>query len=280
MDELYAATANALRSGERVALATIIQAEGSTPRGLGTQMLICESGRTLGTIGGGSLEARVLQDACAALASGHSQLRHYSLHAAEGESLGICGGAIQVFIHVLLPADRLVIIGAGHVARPLAQLAAAVGFDVLVVDDRPEYLTPERFAQVRTQLVSFSHLPAQLPLDGRTFAVIATRSHEHDEEVLRQLVQQPLAYLGLMGSRAKVRLLFQRLVAEGCSPEQLARVCAPIGLDIGAETPEEIAISIVAELVRTRRGGTGRPLSQLARCAPSPTSEPSEQADG
>lgn len=280
MDELYAAVANALRSGERVALATVVRAEGSTPRSAGAQMVIWESGRTLGTIGGGSLEAQVLRDASTALAQGQSLLRRYSLHATGEESLGICGGTLEVFIHVLLPADRLVIVGAGHVAQPLARLAAAVGFDVLVVDDRPEYLLPERFPGARVQAVSFTDLASQLPLDGRTSVVVATRSHEHDEEVLRQLIRQPLAYLGMMGSRAKVRLLFQRLLSEGYSSEELARVHAPIGLDIGAETPEEIAVSIVAELVQARRGGTGLPLSQLARSAGAPTDERLEQADG
>ncbi|MDI7275890.1 MAG: XdhC/CoxI family protein [Anaerolineae bacterium] len=267
MDELLTAAAAALRAGESTALATVVHAEGSTPRGVGAQMLIWGSGRTLGTIGGGSLEAQVISDAATAMAAGRSELRRYSLHADDRESLGVCGGAVQVFIQVLLPAERLVVVGAGHVAQPLARMAAAVGFSVVVVDDRPEYVSADRFPAARTQLVSFADLPSQVPLDGRTFVVIATRSHSHDEDVLRQLLGQPLAYLGLMGSRAKVRRLFDRLIQEGRCPQDLERVHAPIGLDIGAETPEEIAISIVAELVQARRGGSGLPLSQLARRA-------------
>jgi xanthine dehydrogenase accessory factor len=265
MEEFYTAVAQALREGEHIALATVVQVEGSTPRGAGAQMIIWDSGRTLGTVGGGSLEAHVVRDSLAALARGESLLQEYSLHADEPDGLGVCGGQAQVFIQVLQPPERVLIVGAGHVAQPLAQAAAAVGFRVLVVDDRPEFLSAERFPAARTQLVSFSDIRASVALDRRTYAVIVTRSHAHDEEVLAQLLGEPLAYLGVMGSRNKVRHMFQRLREAGHSEAQLAEVHAPIGLDIGAETPAEIAVSIVAELLQHRSSASGLPLSQVAR---------------
>jgi xanthine dehydrogenase accessory factor len=267
LKELYSTIAEALASGEPVAVATVVQVEGSAPRSPGAQMLVHERGRILGTVGGGALEASVLCDAHAALGAGQSALREYSLQGEDPAGVGVCGGRVQVFIHVLQPSKRVVIAGAGHVAEPLAQLAAQAGFQVLVVDDRPECVTAERFPSAETRVVSFPDLCSQVPLDGHTSVIIVTRSHEHDEVVLRQLLDQPLAYLGLMGSRAKVRRMFQQLRSEGYSAGQLERVHAPIGLDIGAETPAELAVSIVAELVQARRGGSGLPMSQVMRAA-------------
>lgn len=262
-DRFYAVLAEALQAGEAVALATVVQAEGSAPRGPGAQMLIWGRERTLGSVGGGMLEARVVDDALQALASGRSGLHDYSLRAGEAGSLGVCGGRALVFIHVLRPRPRLIVAGAGHVAQPLAQLAAQAGYSVLVVDDRPELAVGGRFPDAETQVVDFTQLRAEVRLDALTSVVVVTRSHEHDETVLRQLLDQPLAYLGVMGSRAKVRRMFQRLRAEGCTTAQLERVRAPIGLDIGAETPAELAVSIVAELIQAARGGSGLPLSQV-----------------
>lgn len=267
MEEFYTTIAEALRAGEAIVLATVVHVEGSTPRGAGAQMIVWESGRTLGTVGGGTLEAHVIDDSLAALAAGQSTLREYSLHAGEPGALGVCGGQAQVFIQVLQPPERVLIVGAGHVAQPLAQAAVAAGFQVLVVDDRPEFLAGERFPGARTQLVSFADLCAAVRPDRRTYAVIVTRSHAHDEEVLLQLLGQPLAYLGVMGSRNKVRLLFQHLREASHDAKVLARVHAPIGLDIGAQTPAEIAVSIVAELLQHARSASGLPLSQVARDA-------------
>ena len=247
-------------------MATIVRVEGSAPRSVGAQMLICSSGKTLGTIGGGALEAQIVQDARAALASGSSSLKDYGLLGEEGGALGVCGGQVQVFIHVLRPPETVLIVGAGHVAQSLAQAVALAGFRALVVDDRAELLTPERFPTAETRLVDFSSLRTQVRVGGHTHVVIVTRSHEHDEEVLHQMLGAPVAYLGVIGSRTKVRRIFHSLRQAGYSTQQLEQVHAPIGLDIGAETPEEIAISIVAELILCRRGGTGRPLRDVALC--------------
>ncbi len=269
LDEFYAAIANAIRAGEPLALATIVRVSGSGPRHPGAQMAVWPSGRTLGTVGGGSMEAHIVRDALSALSgAGESGLHEYSLHEQEPEAMGVCGGTVEVFIQLLQPADTVLILGAGHVAQALAHAATLAGFRVLVVDDREEFLTPQRFPTAELRLVSFSDLQsAGLPLDERTYCVIVTRSHEHDEEALLQLLGQPVHYLGLIGSRTKVRRLFERLQAAGYSAGQIARVHAPIGLDIGAETPAEIAISIVAELILARRGGSGRPLCEVVPSA-------------
>jgi xanthine dehydrogenase accessory factor len=280
LDELYTAIAHALRAGEQVALVTIVRVEGSTPRSPGAQMLVWSNGRTMGTIGGGALEARIVKDALTALATGHSHLEEYSLRGNEPEGLGVCGGCVQVFTHVLRPGARLVIAGAGHVAQPLAQLAAQVGFRVLVVDDRPEFLSAERFPAAETQVVTFGDLHSQVHLDEHTSVVIVTRSHEHDEVVLRQMLDLPLAYLGLMGSRGKVHQLFNSLREEGFGHAQLERVHAPIGLDIRAETPTELAVSILAEVIGTGRGGSGLPLSRVTRASDAAAGVEGDFAEG
>ena len=255
MEQVYRAASEALQQGAAVAMATIVQVKGSAPRGVGTQMLIGPGERVLGTIGGGSLEAQVLRDAQALLAEGRSALRDYALHPEAPETLGICGGQVQVFIHTLLPTEILLIAGAGHIAQALARLAAQVDLRGLVVDDREDLLTAERFPAAKTLSLAMDDLAQHLPAHPQMLLVIATRSHQHDETVLRQ-------YVGMIGSRSKVRTLVERLRHEGVPEEALARLHAPIGLDIGAETPEEIAVAILAELIQARRGGTGRPLCQ------------------
>ncbi|MGQ9682747.1 MAG: XdhC family protein [Anaerolineae bacterium] len=265
MEQVYRAAAEALQQGAAVALATIVQVKGSAPRSTGAQMLIGPGERVLGTIGGGSLEAQVVCDAQALLAEGRSALRDYALHPEFPETLGICGGHVQVFIHVLLPAQTLLIAGAGHVAQALARLAAGaqMGLRVLVADDRADLLTAERFPGAETRRLAMDGLAQHLPPHPQMLLVIATRSHQNDETVLRQYVGRDLAYLGMIGSRQKVRSLVERLRHEGVPDEALARLHAPIGLDIGAETPEEIAVAILAEIIQARRGGTGRPLCQV-----------------
>jgi xanthine dehydrogenase accessory factor len=265
LQEFYAAIASALQAREPLAVATLVQSSGSTPREPGAQMLVWADGRTRGTVGGGAVEAAVIQDALAALRSGHSALHDYSLQAGEAGALGVCGGSASVFVHVLQPAGRVVICGAGHVAQPLARLALDAGYQVLVVDDRPEYLAPDRFPHAATQLVSFAGLLECIAPDERTAIVVVTRSHEHDETVLRQVLAAPASYLGVIGSRTKVARMFQGLRAAGYDNAQLARVHAPIGLDIGAQTPAEIAVAILAEIIQARLGGSGRPLSELHR---------------
>ncbi|MCD6553996.1 MAG: XdhC family protein [Anaerolineae bacterium] len=261
MDNVYRVAASAVERGEAVALATIVRVAGSTPRGVGTKMLIRADGATEGTIGGGELEARVVTAAREALRTGEPRLVSFTLHDAEVGDPGICGGEADVFIDVLLPHPTLLIVGAGHVAVPVAEIGALLGFRTVVLDDRAEFANEERFPRADELIVG--DIPAELsrlPVNAQTHVVIVTRGHAQDEAALQAVLDSPAAYVGMIGSRRKVRTVFDHLRAAGVSEDALARVRAPIGLDIGAETPAEIAVSIMAEIVMLHRGGRGAPL--------------------
>jgi xanthine dehydrogenase accessory factor len=263
MNTIYEAIAEAVRRREAVALVTIVQTSGSTPRQVGTKMLIHPDGTSMGTIGGGVLEAAIIEAAQEALAEGKLRLVHYGLRADKhGEDLGVCGGDLDAFIDVIAPQFTLLLIGAGHVAVPLAQLAHLLGFRTVIFDDRAEYANRDRFPQAEEVLVEdFETGLNALDITPSTWVVIATRSHESDAVALRAMVESPAAYVGLLGSRRKVGLIFKALREEGVGEKQLARVYAPVGLDLRAETPEEIALSIMAEIIMVRQGGKGQSLS-------------------
>lgn len=263
MNTIYEAVAEAVRRREAVALATIVQTRGSTPRQVGTKMLIRPDGTSMGTVGGGALEAAIIEAAQEALSEGKSRLVHYGLRAdTHGEDLGVCGGDLDVFIDVIAPQLTLLLIGAGHVAVPLAELARLLGFRTVVFDDRAEYANRDHFPQAEEILVEeFETGLKALDITPNTWVVIATRSHETDAAALRAVVESPAAYIGLLGSRRKVSLIFKALQKQGVEEEQLARVYAPVGLDLGAQTPEEIALSIMAEVIMLRQGGKSHVLS-------------------
>jgi xanthine dehydrogenase accessory factor len=254
--EIVAALADILAHGRRAALVTIVRANGSTPQRVGAKMVVEEDGTTRGTIGGGCYENDAVQKARAVIAAGRPQLAHYDLNDDDaGESGLICGGQMDVFIEPVLPPPALYVLGAGHVGQEVARLAARVGFDVHVVDDRSRFasrdLLPEPIEIVVEDIpawVSGAALPAS------SFVVVVTRGHRHDLDALRALAGRDLRYVGLIGSRAKVARLFDQLSGEGVAPDALTRVHTPIGLDIGAVTPAEIAVSIVAELIAVRSG--------------------------
>jgi len=235
---------------------TVVRANGSTPQRAGAKMLVFPDGRTIGTIGGGCYENDAFWKAREALATGKPALLHYELNDDFAQENGlVCGGQMDVHIDPLEPTPRLFIVGAGHVGWHLGRLAADAGFRVHVVDDREKFANAERFpgaeevvAEPIPDWLHRSELPAS------AFVVVVTRGHTHDLDAMRALAARDLRYLGLIGSRAKVSKIFARLLEEGMPPECLARIHAPIGLDIGAVTPAEIAISIMAELVAIRRG--------------------------
>jgi len=264
MREIFLEIGASLERGEAVALATVVRTRGSTPREVGAKMLVRSDGSTLGTVGGGVLEAAIIKAALEALEKGEPRLIQYGLRADKREGdYGVCGGDMDVFIDVIKPRPLLLLVGGGHVAKPLAKMAHMAGFRIAVLDDREEYANPQRFPDAAQILVG--DLKGELerfPLTPETYVVIATRSHETDAEALGAVLDSPAAYIGLLGSRRKVSFIFRALRERGASDEALARVHAPIGLDIGAQTPEEIAVSILAEMVMRRRGGEGKPLSK------------------
>lgn len=258
------AAAASLQAGEAAALLTIVRASGSTPRRAGAKLLLRSDGSIVGTIGGGAMEEAALADARAALASGQPMLGHYDA-GSDAASLGLCGGNIEVSIEVLQPAPRLLIIGAGHIARPLATMATLAGMDVTVVDDRPDWATPARFpSAVALHTIAYDRAtetlaPLPVAITPATAVVVATWGW--DEPALRQVLPSPAYYVGLVGSRRKRALLSEKLLAHGVTPQQLARLRSPIGLDLGGETPGEIALAILAEIQLARSGHSGRSLS-------------------
>jgi xanthine dehydrogenase accessory factor len=250
------AAASALERGEPAALVTIVRANGSTPQRTGAKMLVYADGRTVGTIGGGCYENDALGKAREAIASGKPLLVRYDLNDDFVEESGlICGGQMEVYIDPIAPAPRLYIIGAGHVGFHLARAAAETGFRIHVVDDREKFANAERFPSAEAVIVDdIADWLHRAELPASAYVVVVTRGHTHDFDALRALAARDLRYLGLIGSRAKVARVFDALTAEGMPAECLSRVHAPIGLDIGAITPAEIAISILAELIAVRHG--------------------------
>jgi xanthine dehydrogenase accessory factor len=254
-EAIFAAAREALERGEPVALVTIVRTQGSTPQRVGAKMLVFADGRTVGTIGGGCYEHDALGKAREALAGGPPRLVSYELSDDLAEETGlICGGRMDVFIEPLEASPHLYLIGAGHVSRDLARAAHDAGFRVTVVDDREKFASPERFPDAEVVVDAIPDWVHRVEIPASAFVVILTRGHRHDLEALRALAARDLRYLGLIGSRAKVTRLFEALAAEGMPAECLRRVFAPIGLDIGAVTPAEIAVSILAEMIALRRG--------------------------
>ncbi|HOU23451.1 MAG TPA: XdhC/CoxI family protein [Anaerolineae bacterium] len=264
MDEkelVYEAVLAAIRSGEPGCLLTLIEVRGSTPREVGTKMLLRADGSTVGTIGGGPMEAAALLEARQALTEGTSRTSYYSLEGTSSTDLGVCGGDARVFIEVLRPKPTLLIAGAGHVGQPMALFGQQLGFRVVVADDRAEFANAERFPGADQLIVGpYEELRRRVEPGPRTYIVIATRGHEFDELVLHEFVDCPAAYIGMIGSKRKVRTVFDSLLARGVSQASLARVYAPIGLRTGGQTPAEIALSILAEIIAVQHGGTGEPM--------------------
>jgi xanthine dehydrogenase accessory factor len=255
MERVYEAALEAMRRGEPAAIATVIEARGSTPRGTSAKMLVYADGRTVGTVGGGGVEARVIEEAKAAIADGQSRELDYRLVDEERGDPGICGGSMRLFVEVLAPRPTLLIVGAGHVGQAVAELGAFLGYRIAVLDERSEMVTPERFPQADLRLTGD---PVQqvgdFALGEHTCVVMVTPHHTLDEKVLAVLVDRPVAYVGLIGSRRRTAHTFERAREAGVPEELLGRVHTPIGLDIGAETPREIALSILAEIVAVQRG--------------------------
>ena len=258
--EVLAALVQALERGEDSALVTIVSAQGSTPQQVGAKMLVFADGRTVGTIGGGCYENDALWKAREALQTRTSRLVHYELTDDVAEESGlICGGHMQVYIEPVEPIPDLYLIGAGHVAQHLARVATPAGFRTHVLDDREKFASRERFPDAEGIVVdAIPEWLSRTAFPRNAYVVVVTRGHRHDFEALRMLATRDLRYLGLIGSKAKVKRLYDLLVSE-IPAEYLSRIHAPIGLDIGAITPEEIAVSILAELIAVRRGRIDEP---------------------
>lgn len=251
MKELRAAL-RAVDAGHPAALVFVVDVGGSTPRSTGSRMAVLHDGSIVGTIGGGEVEHRVIALALACLKSG--QPARFDAHLTR--DLGMCcGGKMSVHVEPLLPSPTLHVFGAGHVAHAFAPLASALGFDLTVIDDRDELNTAERFPHRRHVGDPVRYADA-LQGHATSHVLIVTHDHALDLDLCRAVLTQSHGWVGMIGSRAKVAKFKVRLRAAGLTPEQLARLQAPVGLHLGAETPAEIGVSIAAQLIRHRRAIT------------------------
>jgi xanthine dehydrogenase accessory factor len=257
-ESLYTALAAVERGGQAAALCTIIRARGSVPRHVGSKMLVYADGRFVGTIGGGEMESRVIQSALEAITSRSPQTVHHQLINPAAGDPGVCGGEVEIFVEPIQPLPSLLVIGGGHVGRAVVHLGRWLGFRVAVSDDRPEYCTPETIPGADVYLpLPPRELPSAFQFSDETYIVLTTRGVPLDLEALPHLLAVPHAYLGVIGSGRRWATAARRLAELGVRAEALARVHSPMGLELNAETPEEIAVSILAEIIQLRRGGTG-----------------------
>jgi xanthine dehydrogenase accessory factor len=256
MADIYEEILMIKSEGGSAALATIISSEGSTPRETGAKMLIRENGAISGTIGGGSLEGQVIKEALKVIREEKPRTFHYDLTGKEADEIGmICGGILDVYIEPILPSPTVFIFGGGHISLFVSKISAMAGFRVVVVDDRVEFANEERFPDAEQVIaMAFPLACSRLKVNRSGYLVIVTRGHACDQEVLEWALNTEAGYIGMIGSRQKIQSLYNHLEEKGIAPEKLQRVHAPIGLDIGALTPAEIAVSIVGEMIRVRRG--------------------------
>jgi xanthine dehydrogenase accessory factor len=249
------------REGIPCAIVTIIAATGSTPRAVGSKMVVNAAGKIAGSVGGGGVEHKCREEARLALAQSICVTKTYSLREGdlvlEGDqkSLGVCGGTVTVFIEPVTPPSEIVIFGAGHIGERLGRLCAVLDLPYRVYDNRAEYASPERFPDARERIVApFGDLKRRIALTPRSYCVILTYGHAHDQECLECLLEnRDLPYIGMIGSATKIAVLFKQLKGKGLNVDQ--RVYAPVGLRLGTQLPGEIALSILAEIYLLMNGG-------------------------
>jgi xanthine dehydrogenase accessory factor len=267
--QIAAEVVRASREGKAVAVATVVRAPDSAAARTGEKLLVHAGGSRLGSVGGGALEEAVAAACHAAL----TQLPRVSVetvfYTTSGERvqrLEASADEIEVMIDVTERPASLLIVGAGHVGQAIAAIAQLAGFSVAVLDDREAFANQERFPMAdRVICGDFVDELRRFEIDSSTYVVMVSRGHKQDELALREVAASDAAYVGMIGSLRRVSTVLTHLAQEGVPREALERVHTPIGLDIGAETPEEIAVSVVAELVLVRRGGSGQKLSELRR---------------
>ena len=261
---IYTEIQAALRKGQQVAVATVVKTSGAAPCGVGTKALVYSDGTMSGSFAGPKTDEKVMQAAQQAIHDRQSLLTHVHLDADQGEAVGSCGATLEIFFEILRPEPRLIIAGAGYVAQSLARLASTLDFRIVVVDDRRDLAIPAAFSE-KVQM-TFGDIPQtlrDLEPDESSWVVIVTRGHHLDKDALRAALESNAAYVGMIGSPSKVKRIFKDLQKDGIARERLAQVHAPIGLDLGAETPDEIALSIAAEMLMLRKKATGASLNTL-----------------
>src|SRR5690242_17935124 len=245
------------RGGQRGALATIVHTNGSIPSYESSRMLVREDGSMAGTIGGGCVEAEVWAAAKEVMQkeAPRKMVFHLNNEASYDNGL-ICGGTLEVFVEPILPQPVAYLFGGGHVSMAVARAAHAAGFGIAVVDDREAFANKERFPMAQEVFTSYENAFEKIKPNAASYLVIVTRGHREDMRVLAWAARTEARYIGMIGSKRKVMSVYKALENEGYKPEEFERVYAPMGLDIGALSPEEIAVSITAELVAVRRNAS------------------------
>ena len=261
MSDIFEPLLEARRTGRPCALATVAATKGSVPRHPGAKMIVYADGSIAGTVGGGKFESLVIAEALACLDRNETLLKTWPLREDQPDSFGaICGGEVTILIEPQLPAHRLLIVGGGHCAQAIAKLAADCGFHVTALEDREDILEQCSAAHQRLTDPAPAFIAAR-DWDKNDAIVIVSRHYDIDREALAAALRKGgMGYIGMIGSRRKVLQVFDQLKSSGFSPEQLSSVYAPLGLDIGADSPAEIAVSILAEILMVLRGKSGHPL--------------------
>jgi xanthine dehydrogenase accessory factor len=259
MSSIYQALSEIEKNNESAALCTVVKSEGSTPRHVGSKMLVYPNGKFIGTVGGGELESRVIKAALQSLnGSGAQNLSYTMADPARGDP-GVCGGTVEVFVEPILPPAMIVVIGGGHVGKAVVHLAKWLGYRVAVSDDRAEFCNPESVPGADAYYpVAMGKLTEHLKINKQTYIVITSRGSAVDAAGLPSLLESEPAYIGVIGSRRRWLTTVKALKEKGVSEEKIAKVHSPMGLELNAETPEEIAVSIMAEILMIKDKGTGK----------------------
>jgi xanthine dehydrogenase accessory factor len=253
MENFFEKIVELKKSGEPAAFAIVIKIEGSTPRKTGAKMVVLKDGKTVGTLGGGDLEKRVIEEATNAIQQGQPRISSFTLDIEKGKLDMMCGGKLDVYIEPILPDEKLIIFGAGHITRSLAPLMRGAGFQVSVVEDNPDLLQKDKFPETENLILTdMEQFARDLSSDPGTYIVLLSRGFSRDKAILTQLIQKDFKYIGMIGSLRKINTMREDLQKEGIPEEVFSKLKAPIGLDIGAETPEEIAISVAAEIIAAK----------------------------
>lgn len=259
MEDIFLAVADLKLKQQSGALCTIIQSSGSTPRHAGSKMLVYEDGHFIGTVGGGEIENRVINEAVESLKGGKPRLLTYNMVNPEHGDPGVCGGEVKIYVEPILPEPVLLLIGSGHVGKAVIHLAKWLGFRVAVSDDRAEFCSPESLPEADEYYpCPIKELPEKMRFTPQTIVILTTRGADVDVDGLPSLCRQPFAYMGVIGSRRRWAVTHKALIEQGVSEDCLSRIHSPVGLEIHAETPQEIAVSILAEVLMVRNAATGK----------------------
>lgn len=263
MNQIYQALSELEKNNQSAVLCTVTKSEGSTPRHVGSKMLVYPDGTFIGTVGGGELENRVIKAALQSLEDGKTQTLFYTMADPKRGDPGVCGGQVEVFVEPIFPASTLVVIGAGHVGKAVVYLAKWLGFRVVVSDDRAEFCNPESVPNADEYIpVKMGELVQKLSVNKQTYIVVTSRGSGVDAEGLPNLLESNAAYIGVIGSKRRWATTVKALKEKGVAENLIEKVHSPMGIELQAETPEEIAVSIMAEVLMVRDKGSGKRMSE------------------